>query len=748
MGNVVLVPFEHSLSHQTDKVRFDVSGTQGAASMFWRWLPPRPGEAPRGWKTAVALTVTFAALTALARFACTDSEGNVGFWPANGALVVAWLVLPRRLSLAVSLCSLLLNIWINGFFRYTPFQNILYAGLNTEVSLVTAILAKRFCGAAIDLSRLTRFAVFSVCAGVACASEAAVGEAFNGVTVGYTSIVHEWLQWTLSDTIGLIISTPAILLAARFRAHSRYFPTSDLERAGLAVLTIASGCWAFSQGTSTAFLFTYPALILTAFRAGPPLVLLNALALSVIASAYTAHGLGPLGTIAGPGLVDRQEALQPYLISLLLSALPSNSALGERNRNAVRLTRLHGLARDARAAAVAASRAKTDFIANISHEIRTPLNGILGMTELLIARIPDPDHLARLRILQDSGTGLLTVLNDILDISKIETGAVTLDPVDLDLERLVHDAVSTFRALAERKGLHYALDISAAVAGSYVGDEGRIRQVLNNLISNAMKFTEAGEVRVAVTPVEGGVAFAISDTGIGISPEHVQQLFQRFSQADTSTTRRFGGTGLGLAISSDLATLMGGQITVATAPGQGSTFTFQLPLARSHAALAPAPEEPSETAVDRMPPGLRILAAEDNHVNQLVLAALLEAGEVELSLVSNGQDAVEAYGQSGFDLILMDMLMPVMDGPRAISNIRQLERAHGRARTPIIVLTANAMQHQLDGYSNLDIDGVVAKPVNVGALYHAIAQAISADSGRGPLKDVADQPGAAVKRAR
>ena len=662
--------------------------------MFWRWLPPRPGEAPRGWKTALALTVTFAALTALARFACTDSEGNVGFWPANGALVVAWLVLPRRLSLAVSLCSLLLNIWINGFFQYTPFQNVLYAGLNTEVSLVTAILAKRFCGAAVDLSRLTRFAVFSVCAGVACASEAAVGEAFNGVTVGYTSIVHEWLQWTLSDTIGLIISTPAILLAARFRA-------------------------------------------------GPPLVLLNALALSVIASAYTAHGLGPLGTIAGPGLVDRQEALQPYLISLLLSALPSNSALGERNRNAVRLTRLHGLARDARAAAVAASRAKTDFIANISHEIRTPLNGILGMTELLIARIPDPDHLARLRILQDSGTGLLTVLNDILDISKIETGAVTLDPVDFDLERLVNDAVSTFRALAERKGLHYALDISPVVAGSYVGDEGRIRQVLNNLISNAMKFTEAGEVRVAVTPVEGGVAFAISDTGIGISPEHVQQLFQRFSQADTSTTRRFGGTGLGLAISSDLATLMGGQITVATAPGQGSTFTFQLPLARSHAALAPAPGAPCETSADRIPPGLRILAAEDNHVNQLVLAALLEAGEVELSLVSNGQDAVEAYGQSGFDLILMDMLMPVMDGPRAISNIRQLERAHGRARTPIIVLTANAMQHQLDGYSNLDIDGVVAKPVNVGALYHAIAQAISADIRRVPPKDEA-----AVKRAR
>jgi signal transduction histidine kinase/CheY-like chemotaxis protein len=689
----------------------------------------------RSWKTALVLTATFAVLTALARFGCTDAEGNVGFWPANGALVAAWLILPRRYGLAVSIGSLLLNVWINSFFKYTLFQNALYASLNIEVSFVTAVLAKRFCGAAIDLSRLTRFAVFSVCAWIACASEAAIGEFYNGVTVGYTSFAHEWLQWALSDTIGLVISTPAILFAVRFRAYSKYFPISHLESAGLVVLTIATGCWAFSLGTSTAFLFTYPVLILTAFRAGPPLVLLNALVLSVIASSYTAHGEGPLVAVAGRGLVDRQEALQPYLVSLILSALPSNSALGERNRNALRLSRLHGLARDARAAAMAASRAKTDFIANISHEIRTPLNGILGMTEALIGRTTEPETLARLRIVQDSGEGLLTVLNDILDISKIEAGAVCLDPAPFDLERLVRDAFATFRALAERKGLVYVLDIAPGVEGHYLGDEGRIRQILNNLISNAMKFTETGQVTLSVGCEAGRVSFAIFDTGVGIPPEQVQGLFERFSQADTSTTRRFGGTGLGLAISAYLACLMDGAITVSSLPGSGSTFTLEVPLRRLEARddTVPSPEPPPSEVQARS--GLRILVVEDNPVNQLVLAALLDGHDFVLSMAANGHEALETFGLHAFDLVLMDMLMPVMDGTQAIQAIRELERATSRQRTPIVVLTANAMQHHLDAYARLDIDGVVAKPVNVAALYQAIGQATRENRGGGAHDD-------------
>ena len=675
--------------------------------MYMQWLPPRSGEGRRSWRTALALTVACALLTVIARFVCTDPLGNVGFWPSNGALVVAWLVLPWRYGIAVSVVSLGLNIWINSFFNYTLFQNVLYAGLNIEVSLVTAVLTKRFCGAAIDLSRLKRFATFALCAGLACASEAALGEFFNGVTAGYTSIVHEWMQWALSDTIGLLISTPAMLFATRYRTYAQYFPISNLESLSLLGLTIASGCWAFVQPTSSAFLYCYPVLIL-----------------SVIASAFTAHGLGPLVSIAGFGLVERQESLQPFLVSLLLAGLPSNNALGERNRNAVRLTRLHRSARLARSEAVAASRAKSDFIANISHEIRTPLNGILGMTDVLIAQARDPDGLAKLRIVQESGQGLLAVLNDILDISKIESGKITIEPVDFALEGLIDDAFATFRALADRKGLAYSRTIADDVRGHYCGDESRIRQILNNLISNAMKFTDAGGVSLTVSRRGDRIAFAVSDTGIGIAHEHQEQLFQRFSQVDTSTTRRYGGTGLGLAISCHFAALMDGEIQVTSEPGQGSCFTLCLPLPRSRTQLQTMREDGQIEGVMAFRPGLRILAAEDNRVNQQVLAAILLAGEVDLTLVSDGRQAVDTFASHPFDLILMDMLMPVMDGSGAISEIRSLERAESRRRTPVLVLTANAMQHQLEDYGHLDIDGVVAKPIKVDLLFGAIARAL------------------------
>ncbi len=690
--------------------------------LYSRWIPPRFGEGERGWKTALSLTATSALLTFFARFGCTDAQGNVGFWPSNGALVVAWLVLPRRYGLAVSVACFLLNVSLNSFFNYTPFQNFLYSVLNIEVSLVTAILTKRFCGAAIDLSRLKRFAAFALCAFLASVSEAGIGEFFNGITAGYSSIFNEWKQWALSDTIGLLISTPAVLFATRFRSNANYFARSLPETLLLASSAIVCACWAFSQPNSSNFLFCFPVLILTAFRAGPPLVLMNILAMSVVASAFTAHGLGPFVTIGGSGLVAGQEALQPFLVSLLLAALPSNNALGERNRDAVRLTRLNRSAKQARAEALAASRAKSDFIANISHEIRTPLNGILGMTEVLITHTKDPKSIGQLRIVQESGRGLLAILNDILDFAKIEAGKITLSPNDFEMDRLVRDSFNAFRALADRKGLAYSLSIASDAHGVYVGDEVRIRQILNNLISNAMKFTHVGGVNFAVILRGDHVVFAVSDTGIGISQDHQQNLFQRFSQADSSTTRLFGGTGLGLAISGHLAELMDGVIMVDSEPGAGSTFALSIPLPRAVEPSVAAIGAGRQAIGESIPKGLRILAAEDNPVNQQVLAAILDSEDFDLQLVSDGLQAVEAFKLAPFDLVLMDMLMPVMDGPAAIGQIREWEVSHAHHRTPILAFTANAMQHQLDAYSSLDIDGVIAKPVNIEHLLGAIAE--------------------------
>jgi CheY-like chemotaxis protein len=239
-----------------------------------------------------------------------------------------------------------------------------------------------------------------------------------------------------------------------------------------------------------------------------------------------------------------------------------------------------------------------------------------------------------------------------------------------------------------------------------------------------MKFTDTGSISIDVSRRGARVVFSVTDTGIGISAEHQARLFERFSQADTSTTRRYGGTGLGLAICGHFATLMSGEITVSSTPGAGSCFTFSVPLSRidgphdgvGDAAMA----EPAVTPR----PGLRILAAEDNRVNQQVLSAILNPAGVELTLVANGREAVDAVAGRTFDLILMDVLMPEMDGYTAIRLIRELEASEGQPRTPIIVLTANAMRHQMENYASLDIDAVLAKPLDIQLLLQTIAATV------------------------
>ena len=286
----------------------------------------------------------------------------------------------------------------------------------------------------------------------------------------------------------------------------------------------------------------------------------------------------------------------------------------------------------------------------------------------------------------------------------------------------MNDSFTAFRALADRQGLAYTRVLSAEAAGLYRGDEVRIRQILNNLLSNAMKFTHAGVVSLNVGLEGGLLSFAVSDSGIGISKDQKQKLFQRFSQADSSTTRLFGGTGLGLAISGHLAALMDGEILVRSEPGEGSTFTLRIPLARAQAPDVPVDEGDALAGEPALAPGLRILAAEDNPVNQQVLSAILEAGAVDLTLVPDGLQAVEAFKRTSYDVVLMDMLMPVMDGASAIGQMREWERRSALNRTPILALTANAMQHHLDTYARLDIDGVVAKPVKIERLFSAIAE--------------------------
>ncbi|MFI4976650.1 MAG: ATP-binding protein [Caulobacterales bacterium] len=377
---------------------------------------------------------------------------------------------------------------------------------------------------------------------------------------------------------------------------------------------------------------------------------------------------------------------------------------------------------EARDAANAASVAKSQFLANMSHEIRTPLNGVLAMAEVMNRGDLAPAQRERLAVVRQSGEQLLAVLNDVLDLSKIEAGKLELVTQDFDLERVATSVQEGFSALAHAKGLQFTVAIAPEAAGAWRGDADRLRQIFNNLVSNALKFTNTGAVRARFELADmGGLRLEVSDTGIGIPGDKLAGLFEKFTQADSSTTRRYGGTGLGLAICRELAQLMHGQISVLSDEGQGSTFIVELPFERGSDA-----DVPSEAAAEEAEPrSVRVLAAEDNLVNQKVLAAIVEPMDVSLSMVADGKAAVEAWRTGQFDVILMDIQMPVMDGVSAAKAIREAEASESRPRTPILALTANALVHQVEEYLAAGMDGHVAKPIEISKLYDAMSRVLA-----------------------
>ncbi|MDO8410016.1 MAG: ATP-binding protein [Phenylobacterium sp.] len=388
--------------------------------------------------------------------------------------------------------------------------------------------------------------------------------------------------------------------------------------------------------------------------------------------------------------------------------------------------RLQRLARQlvrARERAEAGERVKAEFIANMSHEIRTPLNGILGMAQVMEAGDLCDEQRRRLKVVRDSGATLLGVLNDVLDLAKIEAGKLQLEETAFVVEDLGRRVCDTFAELAASKDLELSLVVEPGVAPAWTGDPLRIRQILGNLISNAIKFTDKGAVTLRVRAHLGGLSFLVTDSGIGLGESQLPALFDKFSQGDASTTRRYGGTGLGLSICRDLVALMGGTIIVESRLGEGSIFIVNLPLKPAESTPGPGAEARPVAATDPDKP-LRILAAEDNPTNQVVLRALISPLGAELAIVADGREAVDAFAGGAVDLVLMDIQMPEMNGLEAAKAIRAIEREHGLARTPILALTANVMTHQLETYTDAGMDGHVAKPVDARALYAAMEAAL------------------------
>ncbi|HXQ16484.1 MAG TPA: ATP-binding protein [Caulobacteraceae bacterium] len=384
----------------------------------------------------------------------------------------------------------------------------------------------------------------------------------------------------------------------------------------------------------------------------------------------------------------------------------------------------------ARAAAEAANNAKSEFLAQMSHEIRTPLNGVLGMAQAMNAGALADEQRDRLDVIRESSEALLKILNDVLDISKIEARKLEVEAVEFDLGETLSGVNASFLPVAAQRGLELSVELGDA-GGVYRGDPTRVRQIISNLVSNALKFTASGSITVRASRDGGTLRIAVADTGIGIAPEVAEHLFAKFVQADASTTRRYGGTGLGLAISRELAELMGGSLTLDSALGQGSTFIVQLRLERvGEARPAPPPRQTMALlpAVEPEPSRIRILAAEDNHVNRLVLKTLLNQIGLHPDMVGNGLLAVEAWRMGAYDVILMDIQMPEMDGLTATREIRAEEATTGRPRTPILGLTANAMAHQVDEYRRAGMDGHVAKPIDVAKLFAALEAALAEEA--------------------
>lgn len=511
------------------------------------------------------------------------------------------------------------------------------------------------------------------------------------------------------------LETAALTMNALFMANVIAYQILHFEPAKLVYFVLMALAFATSAPTRRVALASVGAAIvgLVAMARNAPGDLVGQYGFIGVAGAFAALGMSAL--MRGAVMRELRARLASDALNRKLEAEL------EENR------RLRAEAQDLAVAAQAASRAKTEFLETMSHEIRTPLNGVLGMAQTMQRDTLSARQRARLAVIGQSGAALLEVINAVLDISRIEAGKMEIARAPFDLEALADTLRQLYGGLARDKGLDFTLEIAPGAGGWRDGDAVRLRQVISNLISNAIKFTDAGEVVVRLDGDAAALTCAVTDTGMGVPQTRRAQIFDKFVQVDGSSTRRTGGSGLGLAICRELVTLMGGQIGFESPAQGGARFTFAIPCPALGSRVQPASAEAADTA-PALGGALKMLVVDDNAVNRTVLQAMLGHLGVACDVARDGREAVALWETGSWDAILMDIHMPGMDGLEAGRVIRARETAEGRARTPILAVTASVLAHETDRYLAAGMDGFVAKPIAAQRLAAALDAALGGSS--------------------
>lgn len=656
----------------------------------------------------------------------------VVFWPANAVMIAALLVLPRRQAQAVFLAGIGLNL-INNLIRgdQLPFFLINVAMNAAEVFLASAI-ARRVCGGALDLSRpgrLARFGLLAVAPAVAVSTAVSVGLAvwLRGYSLDQTLFALQ--RFFMVETLGAMIVAPALVLLAQGAkeqgAKEQGVARQDeaarrLEAPALMVLLLGVTAVVFLQSLAPAAFLVLPFVILAAHRLTPSWVAGAVIGVALIAGAATAAGLGPLAmarlpdipALLGPGgAVAHLAVYYVFMLSVVVTALPVSTFTTQRRRLMGRLRARTLAAQEARLRAERSDAAKSRFLALMSHEMRTPLNCVLGYAEVTAADAALPGA-ARERAVRigEAGERLMAMIDDVLEASSEDDALV---PAALELTEVIEAALRPRRAAAQAKGLALTVEVRPDARVALIADRRRLVLALGRLIDNAVKFTGEGRITLRADRLDGRTLIAVSDTGCGLDTGEIGRLFELFEQGDASTTRRHGGAGVGLAVARRQARLMGGDIRVSSRPGDGATFTLDLP-------LAPAEAAPNDAAP---PAALRVLVVDDHAANREVARLMLTAMGCEVDQAEDGDEAIGRTRAGLYDLVLMDVRMPRMDGLTAARAIRALDGPAGR--TPILAVTADAMPRDAARCLDAGMDGHLAKPISFQGLAQAMNQALS-----------------------